>query len=45
MLGLDKDGSDSITFDEFFNVIEKSLFKRERSIDPKLILDQKGADE
>ena len=45
MLGLDKDGSGSITFDEFFYVIEKSLFKRERSIDPKLILDQKGADE
>ena len=26
-------------------MIEKNLFKRQRSIDPRLILDQKGADE
>jgi len=28
MLGLDEDGSGNVTFDEFFKVIEKNLFKR-----------------
>ena len=45
MLGLDEDGSGNVTFDEFFKMIEKNLFKRQRSIEPRLILDQKEADE